>query len=224
VLLGVRRRRGELGISVVDTGVGIAPERTTAVFEEFQREKMAAHGPNEGIGLGLAIAKRLTAMMGGRVTLRSWPGKGSIFTVWLRAASAPRHRRRAAAPREGTLEGLRILILDDDPLCAAAMKQEFADQGAVVASVLSIPAARAAVEASGLPEAMIVDYDLSNGDTGLQFVEAMRARGAQSGIVMVSGSTNPDAIAALRGSGLPWLTKPVDPTALRSTLIHALGR
>ena len=224
VLLGVRRGRGELGISVVDTGVGIAPDRTSAVFEEFQRDKMSAHGPNEGIGLGLAIVKRLTALMGGRVTLRSRPGKGSVFTIWLREASAPRHAQRAVAPGETTLEGLRILILDDDPLCAAAMKQEFVDQGAVVASASSIPAARAAVEASGLPQAMIVDYDLSNGDTGLQFVEAMRARGAQSGIVMVSGSTNPAAIAALRGSGLPWLTKPVDPTALRSTLIHALGR
>ncbi len=225
VLLGVRRGRGELGISVVDTGVGIAPDRADVVFEEFHRDKMAALGPNEGIGLGLAIAKRLTAMMGGRITLRSQPGKGSAFTVWLREATAPRRASRAAAAGEDTLEGLRILVLDDDPLCAAAMKQEFVDQGAVVSAAHSIVAARAAVDAAGLPEAMVVDYDLSDGDTGLQFVEAMRARGARSaGIVMVSGSTNPDAIAALRGSGLPWLTKPVDPTALRSTLIHALGR
>ena len=88
----------------------------------------------------------------------------------------------------------------------------------------TIPAARAAVDASGPPEVMVVDYDLSNGDTGLKFVEAMRAKGAQSSVVMVTGSTNAEAIAALRGSGLPWLTKPVDPTALRSTLIHAIGR
>jgi signal transduction histidine kinase/CheY-like chemotaxis protein len=224
VLLGVRRGRGEFGIAVVDTGVGIAPDRTGAVFEEFQRDKMAAHGPNEGIGLGLSIASRLAAMMGGRITLASQPGKGSAFTIWLREAGAPHRSRRAAALGEGTLQGLKILILDDDPMCAAAMRQEFQDQGALVSAASSIPAARAAVDASGLPEAMVIDYDLSNGDTGLHFVEAMRARGASSGIVMVSGSTNPDAIAALRGSGLPWLTKPVDPTALRSTLIHALGR
>ena len=71
---------------------------------------------------------------------------------------------------------------------------------------------------------MVVDYDLSNGDTGLKFVETLRARGADPSVVIVSGSTNPEAIAALRGSGLPWLTKPVDPRALRSTLIHALAR
>ena len=51
---------------VADTGVGIAPERAEQVFEEFHRDKMAAHGPNDGIGLGLAIARRLMALMGGR--------------------------------------------------------------------------------------------------------------------------------------------------------------
>ena len=98
VLLGVRRGQGELGVSVADTGVGIAPERAERVFEEFQRDKMAALGPNEGIGLGLSIARRLTQMMGGRLTLRSRPGKGSAFTIWLReagAAGAP-HAPRAA--------------------------------------------------------------------------------------------------------------------------------
>ena len=125
VLLGVRRGRGEVGISVADTGIGIAPERSEQVFEEFHRDKMAAHGPNEGIGLGLAIARRLSALMGGRVTLRSKPGKGSVFTIWLREAGEAARPSRRASQSGDTLEGRRILILDDDPLCAAAMKQEF---------------------------------------------------------------------------------------------------
>ena len=224
VLLGVRRRRGEIGVVVVDTGAGVAPDRAERVFEEFHRDKMTATGPNEGIGLGLAIVRRLAALMGGRVTLRSHPGKGSVFTLWLReAASAPRPARRPEVEGE-SLAGRRILILDDDPLCAAAMKQEFLDQGALVAAAASISAARASIDATGMPEALVVDYDLSEGATGLQFVEALRARGAEASVVMISGSTDPDAVAALRGSGLPWLTKPVDSRALRSTLIHALAR
>ena len=224
VLLGARRGRGEVGIAVADTGIGIAPDRTEQVFEEFHRDKMAAHGPNEGIGLGLAIARRLTALMGGRVTVRSRPGKGSVFTIWLREAGEAARPTRRAAQRAELLEGRRILILDDDPLCAAAMKQEFVDHGAVVAATSTIPAARASIESEGMPEAFVVDYDLSNGDTGLKFIETLRAKGADPSVVLVSGSTNPEAIAALRGSGLPWLTKPVDPRALRSTLIHALAR
>ena len=224
VLIGVRRGRGELGVSVVDTGVGIAPQHAERVFEEFHRDKMAAHGPNDGIGLGLAIAKRLTAMMGGRLTLRSRPGKGSAFTIWLREASvAARPTRRVVQPK-GDLEGLRVLVLDDDPLCAAAMKQEFADYGADVSATSSIAAACAAIDASGAPEAMVIDYDLGAGATGLQFIETVRARGANPPAVLVSGSTSPDAVTALRNSGLPWLTKPVDPRALRATLIEAMTR
>ena len=95
--------------------------------------------------------------MGGSVELRSRPGKGSVFTLWLReAARAPRPERRVDAP-EGSLAGRRILILDDDALSAAAMKQEFADYGALAAAAVSIPAARAAIDAA-TPEAMIVDY------------------------------------------------------------------
>jgi len=54
--------------------------------------------------------------------------------------------------------------------------------------------------------------------------KGLGARGVASLVVMISGSTDPAVVAALRGSGLPWLTKPVDPRALRSTLIDALGR
>jgi signal transduction histidine kinase len=223
VLVGCRRRRGRIGVAVADTGVGVASDRQARVFEEFHRDKATPNGPNEGIGLGLSIVQRLAALMGGSVELRSRPGKGSVFTLWLReAAQAPRPVRRIDAP-EGSLAGRRILILDDDALSAAAMKQEFADYGALASAAVSIPAARAAIDA-GKPEALIVDYDLNDSATGLQFVEALRQRGVAPPVVMISGSTDPAAVAALRGSGLPWLTKPVDPRALRSTLIDALGR
>ena len=224
VLLGCRRAHGEIGILVADTGLGIAPERAEQVFEEFHRDRMAAHGPNDGIGLGLAIARRLMALMGGRVTLRSRPGRGSAFTLWLREAGATPRPAGRASQLEDTLLGRRVLILDDDPLCAAAMKREFQDHGALVVAASTIPAARASIDQAGMPEAIVVDYDLSNGSTGLQFVESLRSAGADPSVVFVSGSTTPEDIAALRGSGMPWLTKPVDPRALRSTLIHALAR
>ena len=70
------------------------------------------------------------------------------------------------------------------------MKQEFADHGALVAAAASISAARAAIDAAGMPEALIVDYDLNDGATGLQFVEALRARGVAPPVVMISGSTD----------------------------------
>jgi len=224
VLIGLRRGRGEFGLSVVDTGPGIAPEHREKVFEEFYRDRQAAVGANDGLGLGLAIAKRLTKMMGGRLTLRSRPGKGSAFTIWLREAKPASRVARWGPTAKEDLHGVSLFILDDDPLCAAAMKQEFVDHGAKVTSASSLPAARVALDAAGAPEAMVVDYDLGGGETGLQFVDLVRARGGNPSVVLVSGSTSPDAIAALRSSGLPWLTKPVDPQALRATLIQSMAR
>jgi two-component system, sensor histidine kinase len=84
VLLGSRRRRGEVGLVVADTGVGVPPDQRESVFEEFHRAKTTAGGPNEGIGLGLAIVRRLAALMGGTVAMRSRPG------------CAKPHRSRAA--------------------------------------------------------------------------------------------------------------------------------
>jgi signal transduction histidine kinase len=76
-------------VEVEDTGVGIAPERVDEMFEPF-KQGMAGHTRTEGgAGLGLTIARHLARLMGGDVTVRSAPGEGSCFTLWLPAASGP---------------------------------------------------------------------------------------------------------------------------------------
>jgi signal transduction histidine kinase len=87
VLLCARRRRGGALIQVWDTGVGIAPEAQETVFAEFTRGAGAADAPpaGQGLGLGLAIVRRLTGLLGYGVTVRSAVGKGSVFSVWVPA-------------------------------------------------------------------------------------------------------------------------------------------
>lgn len=75
-----------IAITVQDTGHGIPPEKTGAIFEEFTR---LAPGVAEGAGLGLAIARRIARILGGDITVVSEVGKGSAFTLWLPAAPAP---------------------------------------------------------------------------------------------------------------------------------------
>jgi len=85
VLLATRRRRGGVLIQVWDTGVGIAPDLQESVFAEFTRgDAPSAVAPTgQGLGLGLAIVRRLTDLLHGQVSLRSVPGKGSVFSLWL---------------------------------------------------------------------------------------------------------------------------------------------
>ncbi|WP_238920161.1 sensor histidine kinase [Achromobacter xylosoxidans] len=88
-----RRRRGGVLIQVWDTGVGIAPELQEAVFTEFTRSAGAPASPpaGQGLGLGLAIVRRLAGLLHGEITLRSMPGKGSVFSLWLPAGIPPAH-------------------------------------------------------------------------------------------------------------------------------------
>lgn len=93
VLLSARRRRGGVVIQVWDTGVGIAPELQEAVFTEFMRgaSAPAASGSEEGLGLGLAIVRRLAGLLHGEISLRSVPGKGSVFSLWVPAGIPAAH-------------------------------------------------------------------------------------------------------------------------------------
>ena len=70
-------------ITVSDTGIGIPEESQSRVFERFYRVEKGRARKNGGTGLGLAIVKHIAVLYGGRVTLESEPGKGSVFTVWL---------------------------------------------------------------------------------------------------------------------------------------------
>ncbi|RBL86936.1 sensor histidine kinase [Streptomyces cavourensis] len=93
VLLAARRRRGGVLIQVWDTGVGIAPERQESVFAEFTRGDAApaAAMAGQGLGLGLAIVRRLAGLLHGYISLRSVPGKGSVFSLWLPAGIPAAH-------------------------------------------------------------------------------------------------------------------------------------
>ena len=77
-------------VEVSDTGVGISTERLEAVFDPFVQVDRALNRPHEGVGLGLAISRDLAQGMGGTLTVRSTPGKGSVFTLRLHRSAAAR--------------------------------------------------------------------------------------------------------------------------------------
>jgi signal transduction histidine kinase len=89
-------------VEVEDTGVGIAPERVDEMFEPFRQGRSGHTRTEGGAGLGLTIARHLARLMGGDVTVRSAPGEGSCFTLWLPAAATPALDTRDARARSRT--------------------------------------------------------------------------------------------------------------------------
>jgi signal transduction histidine kinase len=79
----VTNGRDWIELAVADTGIGMTPEQQAKLFEEFSQADRTTAQRFGGIGLGLAITRKLARMMGGDVTVTSEPGKGSVFTVRL---------------------------------------------------------------------------------------------------------------------------------------------
>ncbi|MEW6269303.1 MAG: PAS domain-containing sensor histidine kinase [Thermodesulfobacteriota bacterium] len=86
--------RGGVELAVRDTGIGISPDKQAVIFDAFRQGAGSGERTYGGVGLGLYIAHRLVAMMGGTISVESEPGRGSTFRVWLPAVLAA-HRRAA---------------------------------------------------------------------------------------------------------------------------------
>ena len=89
ITFAVETHRAEVGVSVRDTGPGIAPEHVERIFDRFFRVDQSRSRDLGGSGLGLAIARLLAELQGGHITVDSTPGAGSTFTVWLPGAESP---------------------------------------------------------------------------------------------------------------------------------------
>ncbi|MFZ2649208.1 MAG: hybrid sensor histidine kinase/response regulator [Burkholderiaceae bacterium] len=233
VLVGCRQRGKKVSLQVWDSGCGIAPEEQSRVFDEFYQVRgsaSAAPGQRKGLGLGLAIVKRLAEAMGAPLSLRSWPGQGSVFTLELPAgeAHAQAHVASAnAALQSLRLEGRRFIIVEDEPAVRAGLEALLLGWGATLRIFDSVSACTA--WASGCaadepaPELLIVDYRLEDGRDGLEALGALRSRfGAATPAIMISGSTMSGVEAQAQEHDFHLLIKPVLPNKLRAMITFKL--
>jgi signal transduction histidine kinase len=143
----------ELHIAVRDTGPGIAQDQHEAIFEEFRQ----AEGSSGGIGLGLAISRRLARVMSGDITVESEPGTGSVFRLRMPLDCRVAPMSAGAAESAEVRDGERVLLsVDDDPSVAPLLQKMLASHGYRVVAATS---PRAAVsEARDLrPSAILLD-------------------------------------------------------------------
>lgn len=216
IVLTARSRGDRMAIEVYDTGPGIAPSRTSLIFEEFERSGDHARGPNEGLGLGLSIVKRHAALIGAAVDVRSCLGHGSRFSVSLPKCDRASHALVQSEPNvkhSGCVAGLKVLVLEDCFELRHALSLDLEDRGATVSAFSSPDAASQALERGLSIDVAILDYDLGRGDTGLAFLERQGQR-ANFPALIVTGSTDGKTLARIEHSGLAYMAKPADADAL----------
>ena len=106
----------ELQFDVIDTGIGIPEDRQQVIFEAFEQVDLSTNRRYGGTGLGLSITAKLAELMGGCVRLKSELGRGSTFSVTSRLRSSV-SELGATATHPSPLDGLRILVVDDNSTC-----------------------------------------------------------------------------------------------------------
>jgi signal transduction histidine kinase/CheY-like chemotaxis protein len=222
VLVGARRRAGQVRLEVHDTGPGIPDEEQDNIFKEFHRLNAPASA-SEGMGLGLAIVERACALLDHPLGLVSRLGRGSCFMVQVplvrdgEAPETPSHPTRPD-PRLAGQDRIAFLVENDEAL-RRAMGLLLEKWGVSVLDAASGEEALALTEELGiLPDLFLVDQHLGDGIAGLEFLRLIRARygPVPARIITADRSVELRALCAADGVGL--LMKPIDPRALEAAL------
>lgn len=227
VLIACRQRRDDLLLQVWDTGIGIPDERIPEVFEEFRQIDNPHRDRSRGLGLGLAIVRRLCALLGLSLTLRSRLGRGTVVSVLLPRAERAGAVAAVPAPPQPVWEmrGRSVLVIDDerDVLQATAVLLE--RWGCEVLTAQSGEQAQALLRGDGVvPDIILSDLRLRDEETGIEAIAAVRAALRQSvPAVLLTGDTAPERIRLARESGYRLLHKPLQPARLRAALQRAIA-
>jgi PAS domain S-box-containing protein len=221
----------EVRIEVHDSGIGIPAEHLGTVFEEFHQVGNPGRDRNQGLGLGLAIVRRLSALLGHPVAVRSTPGSGSTFRVAIRRAAMPAEALPAQHQAiEASGEGRLAVLVDDDEIVLSGLAEILREWCFDVVAARSPDEALAGLGAAGRPpDLVIADYRLGGGEVGTEAVARIRKHVglAVPGIVL-TGEIGPACERDAATLGLEVVHKPTTPRrlhdAVQRLLVAAPGR
>lgn len=224
VLVACRPSRGgsHLRIEVWDSGIGIPSEHQEDIFKEFFQIANPERDRSKGLGLGLNIVDRTAKLLGCPLRLKSIPGRGTRFSIEIPTALPGNPRVALTSPDimpSGELNGLQVLVIEDDSASAQALSGLLESWGCTVVAVEGLQGALSAVPATFEPQVILSDYRLRNGESGMETLHRLRTvLGRQLPACLMSGDTDPALMQACRDGGLPLLHKPVRPAKLRTLL------
>jgi PAS domain S-box-containing protein len=235
------RAGNQIEITVSDTGIGIDPQFMPHVFEQFRQADGALTRKHGGLGLGLAIAHRIVEMHGGDISASS-PGKnqGATFKIRLPLISTASTSRTPGAISDGLqekgqkaseklqrLDGLRILIVEDNPDTVETLRSIFNERGAEVITAASASEAMDALERNR-PDALVSDIATLRQD-GYELIQHVRERGPDQGgatpaIAITAGASAEDRLRALSSGFQMHIAKPIDPEEMIAVVASLVGR
>lgn len=220
ILLGVRRKGANLSLEVWDRGPGIPEDKRQVIFEEFKRLDSHQTRAEKGLGLGLAIADGLCRVLGHTLEVRSWSGKGSVFSVTVPLAPSQTLPQSASTePQRAALNGTQVLCIDNEDSILIGMSSLLSRWGCQVWTARNREECQTLLDQGIRPHLALVDYHLDQGETGTALMAWLRTQlGEPVPGVLISADGRPELVTEVHAAGLEYLAKPVKPAALRALL------
>ncbi|MEM8956951.1 MAG: ATP-binding protein [Pseudomonadota bacterium] len=227
VLVGCRRKAGHIVLEVWDTGIGIAHKDQDRIFEEFTRADNVPAG--SGMGLGLSVVDRACRLLGHTLSVRSKPGVGTVFRIQMERVEGEREEAEPAGlmklSEDTALEHI-VLVIENDRDALYAITQLLEQWGASVLPAHSREEAATFVRDMGIPpDIILADYQLDDGDTGVEVVSHIRAvTGAHVPAILITADRGEPVRRDALQNDVSVLTKPVKLSRLRPMIMWKIRR
>ncbi|WP_102795090.1 PAS domain-containing hybrid sensor histidine kinase/response regulator [Bowmanella denitrificans] len=215
ILVGVRRKQGQLVLQVWDTGPGIAKDQQAEIFAEFHQ--LQSHN-QQGLGLGLTIVDKISQLLGHTLHLDSQPGKGSCFGLQIamgeRQPMLPRQMTPEQQDNSLWLQGKKVLVVDNEQQILQAMQQLFSQWGADIE--VAATAEQAKLKTPDAPDLLLMDYHLDQGEIGTEVAHQLYHHWRSKVVTILNSANHDEEIrASAIEAGFSFLHKPVKAGALK---------
>ena len=224
VVIGCRSRGDKIAIQVWDSGPGIPADQAKAIFDDFHQLHNEERDRSKGLGLGLAIVRRLADCLGHDVEHSSVLGKGSYFGIVARRGiqKLDHDRREDNLDATGDLAGIRVLLIEDDKAAldaTALLLQTW--KCSVYCARSTDEALQVLRNAKHAPHIVVADYRLPRKSDGVEAIRRVRSRiGSSIPAIIVTGESDQKVVREIEQMGFMILRKPVRPAKLRRLISH----
>lgn len=229
VVLGARRLKGQVRIEVWDQGPGIPKDKQKVIFEEFKRLDSHQTRAEKGLGLGLAIADGFCKLLNHSLSVNSWLGKGSVFSVTVPIDETPlilnttqldEMLRETSNIDLKENSDINILCVDNEQSILTGMETLLSRWGCQVITALNQQQCTQALAKGIKPQLLLIDYHLDDGYTGIELIQWLREQLHDPLLpaIIISAHYSPDVIEKITAARLEQIRKPIKPAALRALI------